>query len=403
MCWYQPQQQQKQQKIVCTICSPCCFLPPSSWSSFDRFVALWICRLVGLLKRFVTIYHAVSLFFFLRRRAHSFHFGILPRCAHVINPWNWTRQMCVCGAFRRESIKIRWAHTPQIVCSRSVDARAQLLSLVTQKKLVYCEPDLVYYLCWVFCMCISCNSFGSYFSLLLGCKLSMNYIHTYTLNVENDITLRYNQRDNYTLFAVRVCHVIPSSVALVAAADLVVSAIVSLMRLKNRSNTHRQQTPKSDKDYVGGKFCVAIIRKAINYIGKWNESRQKKNVLIYALFWPQRIFVINFTAHCHTLLIIIKMITKIAYGLLDALFTTLFVSIFYILLLEIGGKNHTNKIVPHSAVVFFVGETSLCLQYRASIRLCFWVDTQKVKQKPTEFESKRIVNCELLMHTCIAL
>lgn len=89
MYWYQPQKQQQKQKIiVCTICSPCCF-------SFNRFVALWICRLVGLLKRFVTIYQEVSLFFSLRRRAHSFHFGILPWCAHVINPWNWTRQMCV--------------------------------------------------------------------------------------------------------------------------------------------------------------------------------------------------------------------------------------------------------------------------------------------------------------------
>ena len=181
--------------------------------------------------------------------------------AHTLLIREIERAKCVCGAFRRESIKIRWAHIPQIVCSHSVDARAQLLSLVTRKKtLVYCEPDLVYYLCWVFCMCISCNSLGSYFSLLLGCKLSMNYRHTYTLNVENDITLRYNQRDNYTLFVVRVCHVIPSSVALVAVADFVVvvviAAIVSLMRLKNRSNTHRQLTPKSDKEYVGGKFVL---------------------------------------------------------------------------------------------------------------------------------------------------
>lgn len=194
------------------------FFPPSSWWSFNRFVALWICRLVGLLKRFVTIYHLVSLFSFYVAEPILFDSEFFHD-AHTLLIREIERAKCVCGAFRRESIKIRWAHTPQIVCSHSVDARAQLLSLVIRTKqiLVYFEPDLVYYLCWVFCMCISCNWLGSYFSLLLGCKLSVNYIHTERWN---DITLRYNQHDNYTLFVVRVCHVIPSSAALVAFATL---------------------------------------------------------------------------------------------------------------------------------------------------------------------------------------
>lgn len=52
---------------------------------------------------------------------------------------------------------------------------------------------------------------------------------------------------------------------------------------------------------------------------------------------------------------------------------------------------------------FFVGETPLFLQKRSNLCLYFWVDTPKLKQKPTEFQSECIVNCELLMHACIAL